>query len=315
MKMLLATAVGMALGVAVAVPVHAQGPVREGLRGAGEIAVEGTRRVAEGTGQVLRGAGQAAAGVAEGTVDAGRAVIGGAARGVRAGVDALTPGIPWQARADVNLQSVDRGREARWRFQRHGGEWWYYTPRNAWMYHRDGQWNEFAADSFTPNPNFAGEYATGYRGVDASGQVVDDQYGQAGAYAQGPAQPLYVDRYGREYICDNGRRVYVNSQQTFDEQGQPYGAAYRGEEGQLTPTPQIPTEAGAEGQGAVQGQVDAQGQPSAQATGTATTPATPTPPQSGTSGASELPAEAPREINQQSTEPTSGAIEGGLPPQ
>ena len=92
----------VAIGVGVANSVTAQGPVREGLRRTGEIAVDGTRRVAEGAGAVVRGAGEAAVdvsrgagraaaglargagrtavGVAEGAADAGRAVVGGTAR-------------------------------------------------------------------------------------------------------------------------------------------------------------------------------------------------------------------------------------------
>ena len=87
-----------------------------------------------------------------------------AARGVVAGVDALTPNIPLQARAGATLQAGDLARDARWRFAQHNGEWWYYSPENAWMYHRDGQWNTFAQDSFQPNPA-AGQYSAGYRGM------------------------------------------------------------------------------------------------------------------------------------------------------
>ena len=70
---------------------------------------------------------------------------------------------------------------------------------------------------------------------------------------------VYRDRNGREYICDNGRRVYIDSQQTFD-QGQQHGTGYRGLEGQeyqhdqgsLTPTPAIPADPNAEAGAAAQ---------------------------------------------------------------
>jgi hypothetical protein len=123
---------------------------------------------------------------------------------------------------------------------------------------------------------------------------------------------LYRDRYGREYICENGRRVYVNSQQ-----GQPYGAAYRGMDGQqfqgdpggdqghvqgdqgnLTPTPAIPTDPNA-ASGAPAGQTFPQAQTGAAATGSAAAG-------SGNSGA--LPGEAPRDINQSQTHPETGGI-------
>lgn len=258
MRLFIASVSCLAIGVAAAAnTAAAQGPVRQGLRRTGEIAAEGTRRVAEGAGAVVRGAGeaavdvtrgagQAAVGVAEGAANAGRAVVGGAARGLAAGVDAITPGIPWQARVGANLQARDLDRNARWRFQHRRGDWWYYSPENAWMYQRDGRWNQFSQDTFTPNPTFAGEYATGYRGVEgqqAGMESTQDPNAEVGAYASGPAYRLYVDTNGREYICDHGQRVYVDAGQGSS---QPYDVGYRGaNEGPMTPTPAIPTDEGA----------------------------------------------------------------------
>lgn len=59
-----------------------------------------------------------------------------------------------------------------------------------------------------------GRYAAGYRGTDAGyAQPAQGGYYGGGQYAQqqGPAHRLYTDHQGREYICDNGRRVYVTS--------------------------------------------------------------------------------------------------------
>jgi hypothetical protein len=287
----------------------AQGPIREGLRATGEAAAQGTRAVVQGTGRVLEGtadatrnvvggAANATRNVIGGTVDATgrviggaadatRAVVGGTARGLARGVDALTPDLPLQARIGANLSEADRARDARWRFAQHNGEWWYYGPENAWMYHRDGRWNQFEQDTFAANPAFQGEYAAGYRGPEAGAAVQGDaQYqnqGQDdGQYASsGQVYTLRHDADGREYICDNGQRVY------FDEgqQGQQEWSADQ-QAGQPTPTPAIPTEAGADV--------------------SAAPPAVPTAPAAGGSADAGLAPDAPRDINQSTPPATQG---------
>jgi hypothetical protein len=330
------------MGGAIAQSAVAQGPVRQGLRRTGEIAVQGTQRVVEGAGQVVQGAGQATVGVAQGAADVTRGVVGGAAdvtrgvvqgtaRGIGAGIDAITPGLPLQARAGATLSAADQARDARWRFNRHNGEWWYYSPENAWMYHRDGQWNRFAQESFQPNPAFAGQYASGYRGVEGDAQYADQGYGGQTYQTQGQAQALYRDSNGREYICDNGRRVYVDSQG-----GQQYGTAYRGMEGQeyqgqqfegqqngMTPTPAIPTDPNAPAATNIQGSTNLQGQASeqsnlqGQAGAAATTPSTPatptapTTPQASASNAGGLAPESSRDVLQNSAQGSLGTVEPG----
>jgi hypothetical protein len=174
---------------------------------------------------VARGTGQAAAGIAGATVR---------------GVDRLTPDLPLEARAGANLQPGDDARDARWRFARHNNEWWYYSPENRWMYHRDGDWNAFSEDSFTAmndsGRQFEGEYSAGFRG-DESAQP--DQAAHQNQH-YGNHQMVRVDRHGREYICENGRPVYL----TDSGQSQEWSAGYRGEamnEGD-SPTPAIPTQ-------------------------------------------------------------------------
>jgi hypothetical protein len=285
-------------------------------------------------------------GVVGGAVDATGRVVQGTARGVAAGVDAITPDLPLQARAGATLSDADRARDARWRFAQHNGEWWYYSPENSWMYHRDGQWNAFAQDSFQANPAFGGQYASGYRGVEGQAyadQGYVDQAGyEQGYQTQGPAYTLHTDANGREYICENGRRVY------FDNQGE-YGAAYRGmdgqqfqNDGQLTPTPAIPTDPnapGVEGAATIQGQATQPGQttlqgqtnvqagaaattPAASATtqgaasATTTAPATPAPPSNPAAAAGNasgaLSPESPRDVLQSSGNTTTqGTVEAG----
>lgn len=353
----------LAIGGAIAQSAVAQGPVRQGLRRTGEIAVQGTQRVVQGAGQVVQGAGRATVGVAQGAADVTRGVVGGAAdvtrgvvqgtaRGIGAGVNAITPGLPLQARAGATLSAADQARDARWRFNRHNGEWWYYSPQNSWMYHRNGQWNQFSQDSFQPNSQFGGQYASGYRGVEGDMGYADQGYADQGygqQNYQGQAYTLHRDSYGREFICDNGRRVYVDSQS-----GQQYGTAYRGMDGQqyqgqqfegqqngMTPTPAIPMDPNAQGstnlQGSTniqgqstqqstlqgqtsasgqvgqQGQVTAQGQAGAAAT-TPSTPATstaPTTPSASDSNAGELAPESPRDVLQNSTRGSLGTVEPG----
>lgn len=216
MRFLVTAAACAALGVCASDFARAQGPVREGLRRTGEIAVEGTRRVVEGTGQIARGVGEASAGTVRRTGEIAGNTLG------------VTPNTPIQAQGGANLAAIDQSRDARWRFNRHNGEWWYYTPQNTWMYHREGRWNEFAQDSFTPmnegqlnqGPMMAGQqYSTGYRGLDQA------QFNQN--------QQVRFDRNGRQFICDNGRAVYLDQMQGQSvqppQQAQPAPAQPSGE--------------------------------------------------------------------------------------
>jgi hypothetical protein len=245
-------ACGAALVVASLTPARAQGPVRQGLRDVGGAAAQGARGVAQGAGQVVQGAGQVVQGAGQAAVQGGRAAIQGTGqvlRGTAQGVRAITPAIPWQGQAGANLQAGDRIRDARWRFQRHNGEWWYYSPEAAWHYHRDGHWNQYAADSFTPSPNAEQQYSTGYRGLE-----------QNAAATQG--HEVRTDAHGRQFICVNGQPVYLDESQqsATDPSAQP-----QGDQGAASPTPadqQQPQQpAAAEGQQPEQADQPPQQQP------------------------------------------------------
>jgi hypothetical protein len=241
MRLLLAGAACVAFSVAAVHESAAQGPIREGLRRTGEIAVEGTRGAAQGAANVARGVGQATAGAVGRTGQAAGNIVGGTAQALRGGVDRLTPNVPMQAQAGSNLAGVNQSRNARWRFARQNGEWWYYTPQNTWMYHRNGQWQQFSQDTFTPlnqgqqfnqgqqyaqgQPQPQGQqYSSGYRGVQ-SGQFQPMQ------------QQVRTDAYGRQFICENGRPVYLDQ-----GQAQFQGQQFQGQQqqGQLSPTPASP---------------------------------------------------------------------------
>jgi hypothetical protein len=93
-------------------------------------------------------------------------------------------------------------RNAQWRFRQHNGEWWYWTPQNAWMYHRDGQWHDFDQATYTYPRNWNRGF------VPAPGRNYYDRYGRP-----------YVNRYGYGYR-DYGYQDYVP--------GSRYGTGYRG---------------------------------------------------------------------------------------
>ena len=125
----------------------AQGPIRRGLRAAGEA-----------------------------TVGAARAT----AQGIRAGVDAVTPDVPLEARASG---VVDRN--AAWRRIQHNGDWWYYSPENTWMVYRSNTWIPYSPDTFTPNPQYAGS-------------------------ANDAQQMVFIDSGGRAIACQGGRIVFLD---------------------------------------------------------------------------------------------------------
>lgn len=270
----------LGIGVAATSAATAQGPVREGLRRTGEIAAEGTQRVIQGTEQVIQGTAQATRSVGEATLNTADA----AARGVGRGVDAVTPDVPLQARANANLSEAEQRRDARWRFARHNNEWWYYGPENRWMYHRNGQWNQFAEDQFQPPAQPEHRHAMGYRGVDSASQV--DPQMQANQSPQF-AQQLRTDRWGRQFICDNGRPVYLDRSgsdlQPVDHQQQEPQAA----DGTQDYAPPRPAEAGP----AAESSVVTESQAEQQSRGV---PAEPNPGDADSAGNAP---ESPREIN------------------
>jgi hypothetical protein len=284
----------------------AQGPVREGLRRAGEA-----------TANVARGVADATVGVAQ---TAGSAV-------------GLTPATPYQARGGAGF---DTGRDARWRFAQHNGEWWYYNDNNQWQYHRDGQWQTFSQDQFQPaNQQLAQDqqiqhgqqHSAAYRGMDQ------------GQMHHGMNQQIRHDHQGRAYICDNGHAVYLEQQQQQQGFNQQHGVARQDLDqqqmnqqavpGQPTPaTPQQPADATiqSDAQSSVQGDASLQSAPSAgQPAASSAVPATPSaggqisgdggaevsiaPAGPVTSSQAQGDPAAPREINNNPTSQTNGATE------
>lgn len=143
-------------------------------------------------------------GVAEQQADASvqsRQTESGLPAETQAGVDADIEVQGLDARASAGVAAGAQAappsdRNARWRFVRHNGEWWYWTPENHWMYHRDSQWSRYNPDTYVRVTPQNRRYATGYRGP------VEGRY--------------YYDSYGRRYYDDGrtdsydpyGRRAY-----------------------------------------------------------------------------------------------------------
>lgn len=270
----------------------ADGPVRQGLRNAGQA-----------TANVAQGVVQGAANVAQGVGNATANVVGATGNAV-----GLTPATPMQARGGAGF---DTGRDARWRFARHNNEWWYYNDNNQWQYHRDGQWHQFSQDSFQPsNQQLAQDqqfqhgqqHSVGYRGMEQGQQVRHDHHGRA-------------------FICENGQAVYLDQQQgghnvarqNFDSQQ----VEQQAQPGEPTPAEMQ----GQQGQADVQGQVTTQSAPQAAAPadpapatggqitgdGSADVSSAPAGPTSGSQAQGDV--AAPREINNNPTSQTNGATD------
>jgi hypothetical protein len=152
----------------------------------------------------------AAAGVGVGVnAPTGAGVGANANIGTNAGVGTNTgtgagANVGANASSDVGVRATaSNDRKAQWRFRQHNGEWWYWTPQNTWMYHRDGNWQAFDQATYQyPRGWNNGRFNTGFRG----------NYG-------------YYDGYNRPYVNRGyGYRNYNNNYVP----GYRYGTGYRG---------------------------------------------------------------------------------------
>jgi hypothetical protein len=58
--------------------------------------------------------------------------------------------------------SIFGGKEHRpdeWRYRNEHGAWWYWTPKNHWMFYENGSWQEYSGDAVdvaptAPDPNY-----------------------------------------------------------------------------------------------------------------------------------------------------------------
>jgi hypothetical protein len=88
-------------------------------------------------------------------------------------------------KAVAKQQGNSNATEARWRYRRHNGRWWYYTPANNWMVFQNNAWapykpGMFAGEqrmtsqpvrrySYDPGQGNAGYYPRVYRAPGAYG--------------------------------------------------------------------------------------------------------------------------------------------------
>ena len=56
-----------------------------------------------------------------------------------------------------------------WRLVFHGGRWWFWTPNQTWLYHRNDRWNDFRPRGpVAGHTESAERYGVGYRGPDTA---------------------------------------------------------------------------------------------------------------------------------------------------
>ncbi len=82
---------------------------------------------------------------------------------------------------------------SRYRFQ--NGEWWYLMPSGAWVYYRDGRWQDFDPSTYSPpavaSPGYSQGYSSGY--VPYSGSWTYSYPGDSYYY---PGSSYYPYGYG-----------------------------------------------------------------------------------------------------------------------
>jgi hypothetical protein len=112
-----------------------------------------------------------------------------------------------ELRGDVEVRTTARRDGDAWRYKRHNGELWYWSPRDRWLYLRDGRWNVYVPGRFAP------------RYVDR-GPIY---YDRAPAYTRGR---IYYDdgNYGpRRYPRSARRYTYYPYDRGYYNDGYRYG--------------------------------------------------------------------------------------------
>jgi hypothetical protein len=51
-----------------------------------------------------------------------------------------------------------------WRLVFHNGRWWFWTPRESWLYFDRGRWSDFRGGPVARRERFDGRYGVGFRG-------------------------------------------------------------------------------------------------------------------------------------------------------
>ncbi len=124
-----------------------------------------------------------------------------------------TPPVPDQARdATANSRAA---RDADWRMVGYNNQWWYYSPQGQWFLRDGNQWRPFnsaisrsvlnrAESQRLAHEQGREPYSTSYRKAPDTASMESQSAPESQSVAQ-----LHYDRCGRPFICENGRRVYV----------------------------------------------------------------------------------------------------------
>lgn len=113
------------------------------------------------------------------------------------GVTAVAQNGPSENREGRSSPSLATHRPDHWRYRRHNNEWWYWSPRDRWLYYREGRWNVYYPRRYVPY------------GYSRSGDPRWQDYGY-------PRQPDY--RYRHQRYPSGG---YDSYQYPYEH---PYGA-------------------------------------------------------------------------------------------
>lgn len=100
----------------------------------------------------------------------------------------------------------ENDRNARWRFVRHNGEWWYYTPDRQWLYYRSGQWHVFDANVPQQQAMSGGERRYSFQGEVEAADYATDVNAQGVMGYPNAAQPMYQSNNPTDSFQYSGRR-------------------------------------------------------------------------------------------------------------
>ena len=107
-----------------------------------------------------------------------------------------------------------------WRYRRHAGRWWYWTPGNTWMYHHNNTWNAYVPQNTVQGyaqpgyvqPGYVqpGYVRPGYRAVQR-GYVVQPGIAVQPGYAVPPSVNVQVAPPGNAPRTSAGYRGPANA--------------------------------------------------------------------------------------------------------
>lgn len=113
---------------------------------------------------------------------------------------------------DRQMRTTSRGGE-QWRYRRHNGEWWYWSPRDRWLYYRDGRWNVYYPRRYAPGyvgSPYDWDGRHGYGRFYPDRRYYDYPYGYADRRWYSGYPGYYGDYYRPPYNSSRGFRRGAN---------------------------------------------------------------------------------------------------------